>query len=389
MAVYKRGKTYWFEFVYNGERVRKTTHLKNLRKAEEYERGYRTALVKGEIGLHIEKKTVPTFKDSMEDFLKWVEFERKPNTYIRHRSSSKILLRYFGKLKVDEITPEMVENFVMKRSKEFSHSRGRKAKPKGSTKYPQRTMTNPKKQDLKKISPITINRELGCLKKMLSRLVKNEVLSVNPAWSVGFLREELREFRVLTYAEEKEYLLACPQPLRDFATIMVETGLRPMELRNLTVKDVILENGGSLFVRKSKTKAGRRMIPYLSQRAIDILKPRVTNAENGLLFPSGRGLVDNTHYKALDRSKVAKFRVYDLRHTYATRQVECGTDIATLQELLGHSKIEMTKRYVHPSNDHKAEAMQRMENARLAWEQQQKKKEKATKLKIVPDAKAA
>ena len=48
MAVYKRGKTYWFELVFQGERIRKSTHLSNLRKAEEYERGYRTALVKGE-----------------------------------------------------------------------------------------------------------------------------------------------------------------------------------------------------------------------------------------------------------------------------------------------------------------------------------------------------
>ncbi len=98
-------------------------------------------------------------------------------------------------------------------------------------------------------------------------------------------------------------------------------------------------------------------------------------------------MVDNAHYKALDRSGVLKFRVYDLRHTYATRQAECGTDIATLQELLGHSKIEMTKRYVHPSNDHKADAMRRMENARLDWERQQA--EKSRKLTVVLDAKAA
>ena len=129
------------------------------------------------------------------------------------------------------------------------------------------------------------------------------------------------------------------------------------------------------------------MIPYLSQRVIDIFSSRIKNSEDGFIFPSGRGAVDNEHYKALERSKVVKFRVYDLRHTYATRQVECGTDIATLQELLGHSKIEMTKRYVHPSNDHKADAMRRMENARLEWESQQKKQER--KFIVVSDAKAA
>lgn len=191
----------------------------------------------------------------------------------------------------------------------------------------------------------------------------------------------------MTYAEEKAYLLACHQPLRDFATIMIETGLRPTELRNLTVKDVSLENGGSLFVRKSKTKSGRRLIPYLSQRVIGIFLLRIKNSEDGFIFSSGRGLVDNEHYRALERSGVAKFRVYDLRHTYATRQVECGTDIATLQELLGHSKIEMTKRYVHPSNDHKADAMRRMENARLEWESRQTKKER--KFTVVSDAIAA
>lgn len=123
MAIYKRGKTYWFEFVFEGKRVRKSTHLTNLRKAEEYERGYRTALVKGEIGLHVEKKTAPSFKEAIASFLEWAKINREPATHIRHESSSKILLRYFGNIKVDEITPEMIEKFVMNRSKEFSQKK--------------------------------------------------------------------------------------------------------------------------------------------------------------------------------------------------------------------------------------------------------------------------
>lgn len=389
MSVYKRGGTYWYEFRFQGRKIRESAKTKNKRVAEQMETKRKNDLAMGTVGIK-PKKIIPTFKDAMTDFLKWVEFERKPNTYIRHLSSSKTLLRYFGSLRVDEITTETVEKFVMRRSSEFGQMRGRKPKA-GGTKYPQRKVAKPKKQSQRKISPITLNRELACLKKMLSRLVKNEILMVNPAWSVGFMTEEARDFRVLTYAEEKEYLLACSQPLRDFATIMIETGLRPTELRNLTVKDISLENGGSLFVRQSKTKSGRRLIPYLSQRAIDILKLRIKNAENGFIFPSGRGLIDNAHYKALDRSGLQKFRVYDLRHTYATRQAECGTDIATLQELLGHSKIEMTKRYVHPSNDHKSDAMRRMEKARLDWERQQAEKvaEKTRKINVLFDVQAA
>ena len=56
---------------------------------------------------------------------------------------------------------------------------------------------------------------------------------------------------------------------------------------------------GGLFVRQSKTKAGRRLIPYHSHRAIDILKLRMKNAENGFLFTGGRDFVDNTLLQSL------------------------------------------------------------------------------------------
>ena len=100
---------------------------------------------------------------------------------------------------------------------------------------------------------------------------------------------------------------------------MVETGLRPVELRDLTAKGVSLENGGNLFVWKSKTKAGQRFIPYLTQRAIDILMPRMKNTENGFIFSSGRGSVDNVHY-TFDRSGIPKFRIYDLHCGILTPQ---------------------------------------------------------------------
>ena len=67
------------------------------------------------------------------------------------------------------------------------------------------------------------------------------------------------------------------------------------------------------------------------------------------------------HHGAIKRSNVEYFRIYDLRHTFATRFVESGGDIVTLKTLLGHSNIQMVTRYAHPTEKHQIEAIKNME----------------------------
>jgi site-specific recombinase XerD len=54
-----------------------------------------------------------------------------------------------------------------------------------------------------------------------------------------------------------------------------------------------------------------------------------------------------------------------LLHTFATRFIEAGGDIVTLQALLGHSNIQMVTRYAHPTEKHQFDAIRRMEAVRL------------------------
>ena len=72
--------------------------------------------------------------------------------------------------------------------------------------------------------------------------------------------------------------------------------------------------------------------------------------------------VNNAHDRAVRDSKVARFRLYDLRHTWATRAAESGIDLVTLASMLGHSKIQMVLRYAHPTQQHQDRAMERLEN---------------------------
>jgi hypothetical protein len=95
MAVYKRGGTYWFEFIFRGRRIRKSTMQTNKRAAENIESAYRTKLAQGLVGIG-EKKIAPTLKKAFETFLAWskVEHSSHSNTHKRYQTSSKPLLAF-------------------------------------------------------------------------------------------------------------------------------------------------------------------------------------------------------------------------------------------------------------------------------------------------------
>ncbi len=95
--------------------------------------------------------------------------------------------------------------------------------------------------------------------------------------------------------------------------------------------------------------------------------------------PNGRPIDprdDWEEFKELLRDAgVRDSRVHDGRHTAGTLLMEQGVDIRTVMEILGHSQMSVTKRYLHVSTPMAQEAMRRMGDA--LWEQP-KKSEKPT-----------
>ena len=224
----------------------------------------------------------------------------------------------------------------------------------------------------------TVNREVVILKKILRRLVNARILRDNPALTVQQLAANDLSFHVITEKEEKLYLLACPQPLHDVAALMLETGMRPIEVFRLRREDVSLERS-SLQITRSKTKSSIRRI-HLSDKAKAILKGRIERFDGDFLFPQNDRdgtapvkVLDVFHRQAINKLGF-KFRLYDCRHTFATRALESGTDLLTLSALLGHANLKMVSRYAHPSEERKAEAIRQMQKTKPGQKQSKRAK---------------
>jgi integrase len=362
MSIFKRGSVYWHHFLFNGEHIQKSTKQGNPRTARQIEAAYKTALAKGEVGI-TERKKIPAFKAAMADFLKWAKQDHQmaPSTAERYRYSSFALLSFFGDKTLDKITPEEVERYKTSRAAEFKTVRGKDKK---------------RVQTKQRLRPATVNRELACLRAMFNHAIKGDVPLRNPISKTAakVLREDNEQTRVITYDEQGKYLDKATPMLWDVATLMLETGMRPEEVYRIQPVNVCLTEN-YLFNPYGKTKAAKRRIK-LTETAKSILTFRMKAAaeraakdkESGaFLFPceadATRPLpgIQSAHARALRESKVARFRPYDCRHTWATRAVQAGIDLVTLAAMLGHSKINMVLRYAHPTQEHQTKAMDKME----------------------------
>ena len=164
--------------------------------------------------------------------------------------------------------------------------------------------------------------------------------------------------------------MAAFKDLKDVASLILETGMRPEEVYRIRVENVHFEQS-FLFNPDGKTRAAKRRIP-LNRTALEILKRRAASAEGVYLFLHRRRLdapmvkANNAHSRALVACKVRPFRLYDLRHTSATRAAQAGMDLTTLAALLGHSKLNMVMRYAHPQEEHQSAAVRLLEAANAA-----------------------
>ena len=147
--------------------------------------------------------------------------------------------------------------------------------------------------------------------------------------------------------------------LRDYniALLMLDTGIRTSELLAITNDDYDPE-GHSINIRAEVAKTSRSRTLYLSTMTNTSLK-KFLNVKpkewEQWLFPTRDGkklqanVLARNFRKYCQRSGV-KFTPYQIRHSFATFYLENGGDLFTLQRQMGHTDLQMTKRYTEISD---------------------------------------
>jgi len=199
-------------------------------------------------------------------------------------------------------------------------------------------------------SPANTNRALRTLRRMLGKATEWGLIASPPR--IKLLKEEGRSALIDKDAESR-LLAAAPQPLRDVAILVLDSGMRPSEVFEMRWEDLTWDPG-MIFIPRGKTKRSRRHLP-MSERVIEALQIRRNGQTEGWVFPSDSACGHTTSVaKAFAKVRAAlglskEIVLYSARHSFATKVMGATGDLSLVMRVLGHSSAQTAMIYQHPS----------------------------------------
>lgn len=301
-----------------------------------------------------------------EEWLKiWIENYVKPSvkerTYLRYKQliRSHIVVK-IGNTEVNDLTPVVLQLFVT----ELLNSGNRKTG--------------------KGLSASVANAAISLIQNSLKTAYLVGIASEYAANKIKRPKIKEKPVECFPYREQKKienYVLNSGKDKLFGIVLCLYTGLRIGELLALTWSDIDFGKG-LLFVSKTchdgndginhiriidspKTIHSRRVIP-LPKQILSLLKGVKKRSECEYIIADGNKPVFVRSYQRTFEFLLKKLNIphkgfHSLRHTFATRAMECGMDVKTLSELLGHKNATITlNRYAHSLLEHKVDMMNRL-----------------------------
>lgn len=295
----------------------------------------------------------------------WLENYIKPSakerTYIRYEQLIRThIVPKIGETDVNDLTPIVLQSFVTELLNTGNLRTGKELSPNFVN-----TVISVIQNSLKTANMVGIATEYTANKIKRPKTVEKQVNC----------------FTVLEQKKIENYVLNSKKDKLFGIVLCLYTGLRIGELLALTWDDIDFGKG-LLFVSKSchdgndghnhiriidtpKTAQSHRVIP-LPKQILPLLKGMNRRSKCEYIVADGDKPVFVRSYQRTFEFLLKKLNIphkgfHSLRHTFATRAIECGIDVKTLAELLGHKNATITlNRYAHSLLEHKVDMMNRL-----------------------------
>jgi len=283
-----------------------------------------------------------TIKETISLILAEVESTQKPSSHRTYRHFARSTLKEWGHLALEDITEDLLQAWVNRRSKTAK--------------------------------PSTIRYELCFLSRCFKLAEKTDrrrksgrvLVSPIPLLTTPKIKNQ----RTRVISEQEESLFFKNMSNSDFSVFLfaIHTGLRRMEQFSIKVADVefieTVENGemvrkGMAFIADSKTGESRYC-------ALNVVAAHVAWvwAKNGHEYLFCGDAKNQNRMKVGNNFEQRWRRIYTkiglantglcwhcTRHTFATRALRAGARIQDVQKMLGHKSITQTERYAHWSSE--------------------------------------
>ena len=257
-----------------------------------------------------------------------------PRTVQGYRQKLKIFTRFTGDVSIEEISLPLCKRYYIHLTE------------KGNT-------------------STTTQTYIRALRAFLTWCFNEDYIAENIPARFRLPKAQRKTIDVLT-DDEVRRLFACfnVQPLRrrtgarDFAicALMFDSGLRLNEVVTLQVGNVHLAEGYCIVDGKGNKQrivplglhSKRALIRYTGRLPVKYLQGEKTPLfVKDNLTPLPQSTVKQLFRKLKVKANIPRLHPHLLRHSFATRYLENGGDIYSLQQILGHTSLEMVKKYVH------------------------------------------
>jgi integrase len=294
-----------------------------------------------------ETPTDMAFLDLVNLRLDQVRVQNSKGHYEHYVYMARRWIRRWSALKCSEISPLMIEQFVVERSK---------------------------------LSPSTANREIRYLRATFNYAKKRKLIPQNPTDGIDFLPVEKRVRTVPSQGDIDAVIAIADPETADYLWVIRDTMGRMSEINRLAWEDVNFEE--RYLVLYTRKKKGGHLTPRevtMTQKLFAILSRRyeARDPDKPWVFwhrytdPKTGGWQEGPYR---DRKKfmrtlckkagVAYFRFHALRHAGASAMDQCHVPIGTIQRILGHENRTTTEIYLHGSSDADRQAMMTYEKMR-------------------------